>query len=68
MIRWMGESVKMNLCEFKEINMCVFSVALEDKVNEFEDNFTKVSEWFDWYDKLKKVIVDKIWNLLKYPS
>jgi len=38
-------------------NECVFFlVDLEDK---FEDNFMKINEWFDWYDRLKKVIIDK---------
>jgi len=22
----------------------------------------KVSEWFDWYDRLKKVVIDKIYQ------
>jgi len=33
------ESVKMDLCGCKGMNMCVFLVDLEDKVNEFEDKF-----------------------------
>jgi len=31
------ESVKMNLCGFEWMNMCVILVNLEDKVNGFEN-------------------------------
>jgi len=28
----------------------------------------KISKWFDWYDRLKNVIINKILSLPKYSS
>jgi len=28
----------------------------------------KISEWFDWYDRLKKIVINKITNLPRHPS
>jgi len=33
------ENVKMNLCEFEGMNLCVFLINLKDKVIKFKNKF-----------------------------
>ena len=62
------ENVKINLCEFEGMNLCVFLINLKDKVIKFKNKFCE-TYWVIWsMQQIKKIVkIDRIWSLPNYP-